>query len=230
MSSHVYNHLRLEQKAFIVRMLHRIHPSYRKILKDLSKRRNIKANIGCGFSGLPGWVNFDLLPYENLTLCADVRWKIPLANESCVGIHVEHFFEHLSPDDERPRFLRECYRCLQPGGVLRVIVPDAKLYISAYERSDWEELNRISCGGDVPQLPQQRFRTKMEALNHVFLQDGQHYGGYDAETLALVLEEAGFSNVIRQSWRQGDFPGGAIDRDHHRPYSLYFEGHRGGLA
>src|SRR5262245_28547723 len=75
-SRHVFNHLRLEQKAFVVRTLHRIHPIYRRTVKALSKQRNIKANIGCGFSGLPGWVNLDLLFYDNVTLCADVRWAI----------------------------------------------------------------------------------------------------------------------------------------------------------
>jgi hypothetical protein len=63
----------------------------------------------------------------------------------------------------------------------------------------------------------------MEALNHVFLQQAEHYGGYDADTLSLVLQDGGFRNVMRRSWREGEFPGGPIDRELHRPYSLYFE-------
>jgi predicted SAM-dependent methyltransferase len=146
-----------------------------------------------------------------------------LANRSCEGIHVEHFFEHLAPKDERPRFLSECRRCLQEGGILRIVVPDAELYVRAYSAAGWDDLNRVSCGGVAPE---QVFRTKMEALNHVFLQEAEHYGGYDAETLGLVLSETGFRDVMRTSWRQGTFPGGPIDRELHRPYSLYFEAKR----
>lgn len=220
---HVLDHLRLELNAVQVRVLHLIHPGYRRRIKALSRQRRLKANIGCGPFGLPGWINLDLFSHDRVTLRADCRYRIPLVDQSCEGIHVEHFLEHLSPTDERARFLRECLRCLQTGGVLRVIVPDAELYIKAYLTPGWTTLNSISCGGDVPERV---FRTKMEALNHIFLQDVEHYGGYDSETLRLVLSDAGFRDVARKSWREGDFPGGCIDRELHRPYSLYFEARR----
>ena len=63
------------------------------------------------------------------------------------GIHVEHYFEHLEPTTERPRFLAECRRCLEPGGVLRIIVPDMRKYVEAYLANDWTMLNEIGCGG-----------------------------------------------------------------------------------
>jgi len=63
----------------------------------------------------------------------------------------------------------------------------------------------------------------MDALNHVFIQGWEHYGGYDAENLEIVLRESGFTQVKRVSWRNGDFPVECIDREQHRPYSLYFE-------
>jgi predicted SAM-dependent methyltransferase len=219
----VFNHLRLELNALRVRIFHRIHPGYLSNIHALAKQRNIKANIGCGPFGRLGWVNLDLFSLNNVTLRADCRYRIPLADGSCEGIHVEHFFEHLASTDERPRFLSECRRCLQEDGVLRIIVPDGELYVRAYSAPGWEALNLVKCGGDVPE---QVFRTKMEALNHVFLQDAEHYGAFDAETLGLVLNEAGFRDVTRRSWREGDFPGGPIDLELHRPYSLYYEARR----
>jgi predicted SAM-dependent methyltransferase len=222
-NSHVFNHLRVELNAIRVRACHYMHPGYRAAIKALSSRRNIKANIGCGPFGRADWVNLDLFRHNQVTLPTDCRWRLPLADRSCEGIHVEHFLEHLAPKDERPRFLSECRRCLQEGGVLRIVVPDAELYVRAYTASGWEDLNHISCGGDVPEKV---YRTKMEVLNHVFLQEAEHYGGYDAETLSLVLRDAGFRDVVRRSWRQGTFPGGPIDRELHRSYSLYFEARR----
>lgn len=223
MNRHVFNHLRLELSAFRVRTLHLVHPGYRKTINALSGQHDLKLNIGCGPFGLPGWINLDLSSHHNVTLRSDCRCRIPLADQSCQGIHVEHFFEHLCPTDERAQFLFECRRCLQYGGVLRIIVPDAQMYVRAYIAPGWEALNAISCGGDIPE---KTFRTKMEALNHVFLQDAEHYGGYDVETLGLVLREAKFCDVAQKSWRAGDFPGGCIDRELHRPYSLYFEARR----
>jgi predicted SAM-dependent methyltransferase len=223
MNRQVFTLVRLELNAFWVRVLHCIHPGYRSVIQQLSRQRNIRTNIGCGPFGLPRWVNLDLINHAEITLRSDCRHRIPLADGSCEGIHVEHFFEHLCPVDERPLFLRECWRCLEPGGILRIIVPDAELYIRAYISPGWDLLNSISCGGE---LPERAFSTKLEALNHVFLQGGEHYGAYDAETLSLVLTRAGFCDVARKSWREGDFPGGAIDREQHKPYSLYFEARR----
>ncbi len=219
-SSHVFNHIRLELNALRVRTLHRLHLGFRAKIRRLQQQRNLLVDIGCGPFGKPEWVNFDLFPHSNVTLAADCRRAIPLGDASCLGIHVEHFLEHLDTVDELKSFLQECYRCLQPEGVLRVIVPDAELYIRAYLEPGWNALNQIGCGGDKPEAA---FSCKMEALNHVFHQGWEHYGGYDAESLTLVLRAAGFTQVTRCGWRTGDFSGGCIDREQHRPYSLYFE-------
>ena len=173
--------------------------------------------------GREGWANLDLYPAEGLTLRTDCRRDLPLGDGSCRGIHVEHYLEHLEPTRERGLFLAECRRCLEEGGVLRIVVPDMRKYIEAYLAPGWDLLNTIGCGGE---RPQSTFGTKIEALNHVFVQDGEHYGGYDEAYLRTVLEAAGFRDVRQVAWREGAFPGGAIDRDQHRPYSLYMEARR----
>ena len=87
----------------------------------------------------------------------------------------------------------------------------------------WDVLNRVGCGGE---RPQDTFATKIEALNHVFVQDGEHYGGFDAEYLRNTLAKAGFDDIEQVDWRTGRFPGGAIDREQHASYSLYMEARR----
>jgi len=49
------------------------------------------------------------------------------------------------------------------------------------------------------------------------------YGGIDAELLGDELTAAGFADVSVVGWREGSFPGGSIDREQHRSYSLYME-------
>jgi len=219
-SAHVFAHMRLELDGLLARAKNRLLPSDRRKMRELAGRRGLLANIGCGPFGVSGWVNLDLYSHPNITLRMDCRRVLPMADTSCAGIHVEHFLEHLDPIGELPSFLAECRRCLEPGGVLRVIVPDAGAYIKAYLSPGWGALNVMGCGGDVPE---QEYPTKMDALNHVFLQGWEHYGGFDAERMENVLQAAGFSETRQCAWREGRFPGGCIDREQHRPYSLFFE-------
>ncbi len=219
-NKHVFGHIRLELNAIWVRLMLLVHPRYRWAVSKLRVRRKILANLGCGPFGLAGWVNLDLFPHENVTLRCDCRWRIPLADGSCAAIHVEHFFEHLNHEDERHEFLSECRRCLEDGGVLRIIVPDAELFVRAYLAEGWEAFQNIA---PPEERPEQSFITKMDALNHVFLQGFEHYGGYDRQSLAHELISTGFFDVRAESFRQGRFPGGCIDREQHRQYSLYME-------
>jgi hypothetical protein len=204
----VFRLLRLELRAWWVNCLNGLHPLYLARRRKLTRRRDVLVNIGSGPFGHDGWINFDLHAHAGVTLAIDCRHSLPLGDQSCRGIHVEHYFEHLEPTRERPRFLAECRRCLLPGGILRIIVPD---------------LNAIGCGGECPETA---FVTKMAALNHVFLQDGEHYGGIDATLLGGTLTASGFGDVRLVGWREGAFPGGCIDREQHRPYSLYMEARR----
>lgn len=219
-SRHLFDHIRLELNAWRVSTLNIINPLRRANIKKLKNQRNLLVNIGCGPFGKANWINLDLFQAQNVTLTVDCRTRLPLGTASCSGIHVEHYLEHLDPVEERPYFLKECYRCLQPDGVLRVIVPDAALYIRAYLEPGWNMLNEIGCSSEKPQ---DMFKCKIDALNHVFIQGWEHYGGIDAELLTLALTTAGFPVVNQCIWRSGEFPNGCIDREQHRPYSLYFE-------
>lgn len=215
--------IRVELNAAMVRLLGHIHPGWIMRRRALAHRKGLLANIGCGPFGRDGWINLDLFPAPGVSLRADCRRDLPLGDGSCRGIHIEHYLEHLEPTRDRPRLLSECRRCLEEAGVLRIVVPDMRKYIEAYMAPGWDALNDIGCGGERPQTS---FRTKIEALNHVFVQDGEHYGGFDEEYLRLVLEEAGFRDVETVAWRQGNFPVGCIDREQHRSYSIYMEARR----
>jgi predicted SAM-dependent methyltransferase len=183
----------------------------------------VLANIGCGPTGLEGWVNIDLFAAPGVTVRFDCRRRLPMADASCRGIHVEHYFEHLEFHVERPQFLADCLRCLEPGGVLRIIVPDGRKFMEAYVAPGWAKMNEL--GGDV-YVPEQAYDVKIQAVNHTFLQSGEHFGGYDADYLGFLLKQAGFRDIEVVDWRKGNFPGGCIDIEQHRVYSLYMEARR----
>src|SRR3954469_10759681 len=113
-SMHVFNHFRLELNAAYIRALHRISPSYRARVRKLKRSSDLLVNLGCGpFGQASGWINLDLGRAPNVYLRTDCRRQLPLADQSCAGIHVEMFLEHLDPFDEIPTFLREVHRCLK---------------------------------------------------------------------------------------------------------------------
>ena len=88
-----------------------------------------------------GWLNADAVFTKIPTgfVCEDWRTRrnimrldagsaFPIEDESFEVIYTEHMFEHMLPV-HGTEFLREAYRLLKPGGVLRVTTPDLQKYI-----------------------------------------------------------------------------------------------------
>ena len=179
----------VEIRAAWIRLRCRVDPVQLLRLHSLRQRKGVLANVGCGPTGREGWVNLDLFRAPGVTMRFDCRRRLPLGDASCRGIHVEHYFEHLEFHVERPLFLSDCLRCLEPGGVLRIIVPDARKFMEAYVAPGWSKMNELVGGHYVPE---NSYRAKIQAVNHTFLQSGEHFGGYDADYLRILLDEAGF--------------------------------------
>jgi predicted SAM-dependent methyltransferase len=158
--------------------------------------------------------------HGDTTLCLDIRKPLPFPDGSIRRILLEHVLEHVDFQSDAPAMLRDYHRVLEPGGVLRIIVPDAERFVKAYAAGDrtlWLEL-----GWDPENLPGDMV-TPMHVLNHIFHQMGEHLFAYDFATLALALDRAGFRNVSKSAYRQSADPELAIDQPNHAPYSLYVE-------
>jgi predicted SAM-dependent methyltransferase len=197
----------------------------------LARLDGCRVNIGCGDRPTPGWVNIELRSSAQIYFW-DCRRGLPFSDNTVTAIYCEHVFEHFSPETEAPLFLRECRRCLRPDGVMRIVVPDAGAYLSAYGQS-WE------CFSALDPLEQSEegwrekrisykgthiaYRTQMQLINEVFRQGNQHKYAYDEETLLLALREAGFSDVMRQSFGVSLDHDMAPDSELRRSESLYVE-------
>lgn len=95
-------------------------------------------NIGCGSRFHPSWVNVDVSPQHKSVIRCDVDKGIPYPAQSFDVVYHAHVLEHFEKQ-RAPQFLRECFRVLKPGGVIRVVVPDVeqitRLYLQALERA-----------------------------------------------------------------------------------------------
>lgn len=82
-------------------------------------------NIGCGDSLIDSdlWLNLDYAPIIPTVKKANLLAKLPCQNNSVKLVYSSHFIEHI-PYQKVQGFLGECYRVLEKGGVIRLVLPD----------------------------------------------------------------------------------------------------------
>lgn len=189
-------------------------------------KTDMLVNIGAGDTGLDGWVNMDAFKCTGVNCLWDPRQAMPFDDNSVRGIFSEHFFEHIHYTEEAPAFLQECHRVLKPGGIVRIIVPDAGRYLKAYAAaSPWNEMTSLR------PLEAERldpyfgwtYNTPMELVNAVFRQIQEHKFAYDFETLAFILKQNGFVDIEQRSFRDSAMPELAIGQESRKTESLYVE-------
>lgn len=128
-------------------------------------------NLGCGhvFVDSADWLNLDFVPASPAVRQANLLDRLPLADDAASLVYSSHFLEHV-PRALVPGLLRECWRVLQPGGVLRLVVPDlenmAREYLAMraageHEKADFVVLElidqcvRLESGGEIGRLYRQ---------------------------------------------------------------------------
>ena len=95
-------------------------------------------NLGCGNKFHPAWTNVDVVARGNSVIGHDLRKGISFPDGKFDVVYHSHLLEHFPRAQALP-FLRECYRVLKPGGIIRVAVPDleriARVYLQAFEEA-----------------------------------------------------------------------------------------------
>jgi predicted SAM-dependent methyltransferase len=179
-----------------------------------SLRQRQYLNVGCGPFPILHFINLDYDWLPGVDLCWDLARSLPLQTASLRGVYSEHCIEHVSY--EIGRFaIREFFRVLNPGGRVRIIVPDAGMFLDLYARAGHGEEVVFPFQTSPSNLP-------LVEVSRVF-QDHGHVAAYDFDTLRLFLADAGFVDVQRRSFMNGQDPVMLIDRPERQPESLYVE-------
>ncbi len=154
--------------------------------------RPYKLHLGCGDKYFKDWINIDLVKTTATDICADLTRAFPLEANSCQLIYSEHFLEHL-PLEKGINLLKESYRVLMPGGVLRVATPSLDVLLQKSVSDDWRDQDWLT-------WPEHQFiKTRAEMLNIAFRWWG-HSWLYDKEELIRRLKEAGFHQLKEMPW------------------------------
>jgi predicted SAM-dependent methyltransferase len=152
--------------------------------------RGLCVHLGCGYRPKHDWINVDRARGPEVQVVWDLTQGLPFRDACCTAVFSEHFIEHITKE-AAAHLLGECYRVLQPGGVLRLSTPDAELFLRSY-------------AGDKKFLAHPGFTqaidTPVDRVNFMMREYGQHLWSYDEELLTLMLKRAGFSRVMRQTF------------------------------
>jgi predicted SAM-dependent methyltransferase len=150
----------------------------------------------------------------------DVLRGLPLPDRSCSVVYASHVLEHLHRADEAVSFLRELRRVLQPGGVLRLAVPDLRILIREYlDRADADAF-----AASLHMVPQ-RARSGLPGLIGLLTSDRTwHRWIYDEQSLTHLLCDQGFSKIRVLEAGETSIPDhGALNLRERAWESLYVE-------
>ncbi len=176
-------------------------------------------------------VSCQIVPYGSVktingaVLCHyDLLKSIPVHDNSLKYIYSSHFIEHLN-FDEAVELLKECYRKMAHGGLIRLSCPDVEIWINEYARrgeNHFYETYRttFSClrKGEPARTKSQVFAMQLYDLGHKWV--------YDFESLKDILERAQFKNINRKRFRESNMPDIDIlepDREIRKMESIFVE-------
>lgn len=159
-------------------MTRAVAPLAARKMAEALRQADGRLHLGCGFNRLNGWLNIDRVGAQ-ADIYWDLRRPVPLPDHAARAVFHEHLLEHL-PYSAGYQVMKECHRLTAPGGVVRVVVPDAGRRIAEYfARSDhlleWAPTHLMAA--------------------KPLLSDYGHVSMYDSETLTAFFTSAGFEQV-----------------------------------
>lgn len=186
-----------------------------------SRPDGVRINLGSGHWKLEGWINVDLDAGSRPDVLANLARPLPFADGVAWLMHTEDFIDQLELE-QAEKFLAECHRVLQPGGILRVLTPDLEKMTVLY-LEDPDELIRM--WRENVGLPL-RLNAACEVMN-MGMRFAGHRFMYDPDTLIALADRCGF-DARQRRYNQSDEPEllGTDLRTPETALSMYFDLYR----
>ena len=190
----------------------------------IEHRAKIYLNLGCGDVAVDGWINIDGSPallvqkipfigpliskargvvFDDQIIYGDiVNGLTECGQDTVAGIFLSHVLEHVALEDSE-LVLANCFRLLEPGGLLRVIVPDLNFFVMKYLEDVRNDpplgSGRFVSAGDrfMAQTDLGVIGSRCSSLKRVMsaFSNRRHLWMFDRQSLATRLSNAGFEEI-----------------------------------
>lgn len=144
----------------------------------------LRLHLGCGHVDHPGFVNVDGRPAPHVHHVQGLDRLGGFNDGVAALVYASHCLEHM-PRNDLKRVLAEWHRVLQPGGVVRISVPDFDLMVDTY----------LDTARDVQSVQMPLMGEQNYPLNF-------HYVAFTERFLSELLVQAGFHSPRR--WQHGE--------------------------
>ena len=170
----------------------------------------MKLNLGCGKRNFgEDWIHIDGSNYEHIYSHDIVN--LPFEENTIDIIYASHVFEYF--DREQANIvLNKWKKCIKPGGVLRIAVPNFEEYTRLYANG---KITLDQCLGPL------YGKWKMTETETIY-----HKTTYDFTSLKNILENNGFKDVKKWNWKEVEH--GNID-DYSQSYIPHMDKENGTL-
>lgn len=180
------------------------------IKKYFEESKVHKLQIGSGANYLQGWLNTDL-NYNSQVAYLNAGEIFPLKSESFDFIFSEHLFEHLNMS-QQINMLKESYRVLKKGGVMRLATPSLDFLFNLYkEPNSPDNLNYVKWAvSNIPKLKEvkKEVKSKDEYYCYVinnFFKDWGHQMIHNFSSLKQLTFQYGFNEIKICEVNQSEF-------------------------
>jgi predicted SAM-dependent methyltransferase len=155
-------------------------------------KREIKLHLGCGDKEIPGFIHIDINDFPHIDYRKSVE-DLTIFDDRIVDViyssHTLEYFDRFRVRD----VLKEWYRVLKKGGILRVAVPDFEGIVRVYKK-----YGDIEHQGILGPLYGRWEYNDEGGQTHVMY----HKTVYDFKSLKGVLTDSGFKRIERYEPRE----------------------------
>ena len=183
----------------------------------------VKVHLGPGQKKyIAGWINLDAnFISARKDVWADLRNPLPFYDNTVDVFYSHHMIENL-PDDFLPYHFKEMYRCLNPGGIIRIAGPNGDSAIQKFLEGDltwfgdWPDKRR-SIGGRFVNFLLCR-GEHLTILTYSYLEELATEAGFVNITLCRPSTETNHSHMIEEKVLSTE-----NESDHSVPHTLVIE-------
>jgi len=152
------------------------------------RKGSVKVHLGPGRKKyIKGWINMDANCFTaRCDAWADIRNSLPFPGQSVDVFYSHHVIEHI-PDHLLPFHFKEMYRCLKPGGIIRVGGPNGDAAMRKFIEGD------VNWFGDWPD----KHKSLGGRLVNFLLCRNEHTTILTFSYLSELAENEGFVNTTQ---------------------------------